>query len=817
MADRPVGRKKKVGSGTGDVYKRGDGQGTGPVGGGAGPGGDSSSSGGSGGNILRTSGGKMGCGSLLLIVIVVLYMLNGGGLSGLLGGGGGGSYTNDAYNTTQQQQTTNYINYTTTTTQQQQTTTNYQNAGSLFSYYSGSQSGAGWTYGANTGKLNTSVASGSRAKYTTIKGNNQDVFTIMVYMCGTDLESQSGMGTNDLTEMSKATIGNNINLIVYTGGCKRWRNNLISSQYNQIYQISGGKFKLLEQNAGNAAMTNPNTLLTFINYCTKNFPANRNALIFWDHGGGSLSGYGYDEKNTSSGSMSLAGINQALAAAGVKYDFIGFDACLMATAETALMLTQYADYLIASEETEPGVGWYYTNWLTSLSKNPSMSTLEIGKNIVDDFVDVCARDCRGQATTLSVIDLAEFGNTVPDKLNSFAVDTTSLITGNEYKTVSTARYNSREFASTSKIDQVDLVHLARNVGSDEGTALANAILGAVKYNRTSSSMNNAYGVSIYFPYRKTSSVSTAVKTYNAIGMDSSYTKCIQEFASLEVSGQVASGGTSSPLPSLFGNVDYSSTGSGSADLITGLLSSFLGGDFSQISGLSSSNTDFFSGRSLSTEETAAYISENQLDASALIWQNVDGTKKITLSEEQWSLVTDLVLSVFYDDGEGYLDLGTDNVFEFDDEGRLIGENDHTWLAINGHVVSYNYEGTTVDDDAYTIVGSVPCMINDVRANLILVFDSENEDGYVAGARYDYHDGETDTIAKGVTELNVGDQIDFLCDYYAYDGTYQDTYFLGDPFTVTEEMEITNISLGDADLYATYRFSDIYNQNYWTTP
>ena len=173
--------------------------------------------------------------------------------------------------------------------------------------------------------------------------------------------------------------------------------------------------------------------------------------------------------------------------------------------------------------------------------------------------------------------------------------------------------------------------------------------------------------------------------------------------------------------------------------------------------------------------------------------------------------------MFYDDGEGYLDLGTDNVFEFDDEGRLIGENDHTWLAINGHVVSYNYEGTTVDDDAYTIVGSVPCMINDVRANLILVFDSENEDGYVAGARYDYHDGETDTIAKGVTELNVGDQIDFLCDYYAYDGTYQDTYFLGDPFTVTEEMEITNISLGDADLYATYRFSDIYNQNYWTTP
>ncbi|MCR5235609.1 MAG: hypothetical protein K6E34_00220 [Lachnospiraceae bacterium] len=36
------------------------------------------------------------------------------------------------------------------------------------------------------------------------------------------------------------------------------------------------------------------------------------------------------------------------------FDFIGFDACLMATVETAYMLSPYADYMIASEEFEPG-------------------------------------------------------------------------------------------------------------------------------------------------------------------------------------------------------------------------------------------------------------------------------------------------------------------------------------------------------------------------------------------------------------------------------------------------------------------------------
>ncbi len=143
-------------------------------------------------------------------------------------------------------------------------------------------------------------------------------------------------------------------------------------------------------------MVKPETLASFIRFCGKNFPANRYGLIMWDHGGGSISGYGYDEKNKMAGSMTLTGIKEALAGGGVTFDFVGFDACLMATLENALMLDDYADYLIASEETEPGVGWYYTDWLTKLSQNTSMPTTEIGKNIIDDFVAACAKQCPGQ-------------------------------------------------------------------------------------------------------------------------------------------------------------------------------------------------------------------------------------------------------------------------------------------------------------------------------------------------------------------------------------------------------------------------------------
>ena len=54
---------------------------------------------------------------------------------------------------------------------------------------------------ADTEALDTAVASGARDKFTTLKGNGNDTVTMLVYMCGTDLESSYGMATSDLNEM----------------------------------------------------------------------------------------------------------------------------------------------------------------------------------------------------------------------------------------------------------------------------------------------------------------------------------------------------------------------------------------------------------------------------------------------------------------------------------------------------------------------------------------------------------------------------------------------------------------------------------------
>ena len=244
MADRPIGRKKNIGQGGSGVHKRGDGLGGGPVGSSNGysSGGNGSGSG-SGG--MKRSRGR----SPLFIVIIILFLVlgGGGGLTSFLGGSGDTSsdYESAVPQTTVQQ---------TTSSQSSQSQTGFSNGydGSMFdlfgsmlgggnSYTGGSMASASWSDTPNTGKLDTSVVSGARAKRTTIKGNGQDTITIMVYMCGADLESRGGMASKDIQEMLSANLGDKINLILYTGGAKQWQNNVISSSTNQIYQVKDGK------------------------------------------------------------------------------------------------------------------------------------------------------------------------------------------------------------------------------------------------------------------------------------------------------------------------------------------------------------------------------------------------------------------------------------------------------------------------------------------------------------------------------------------------------------------------------------------------
>ena len=883
-----AGKSNKAGQGSGSLHRRGSGLGTGPVGNGKRPsagkneesrekqsrpqsehvrpnreaGDDNAEDRGLLDLLTGTDSepqqssasapSKGGFGKIIIIGIILLVLFGGGGslFKGCLGGSSqtsGGSASD-------------LINLFTGASTGGQDTSSLMSGIDLSQILSGggngtyglaqtgvAQNNSGWVSLQNIGRLNTEVAAGSRKKYTKLVGNGNDTVTIMVYMCGTDLESQYGMASSDLSEMAQATHSDNVRFIVYTGGCSKWKTSGISNQTNMIWEVKDGGINPISQNEGQKAMTNPSTLAGFIQFCANKYKANRYGLVLWDHGGGSVTGYGYDEKYKSSGSMSLDGINTALENGGVKFDFIGFDACLMATAETALTMANHADYMIASEESEPGVGWYYTNWVTALSKNPSMSTLELGKQICDDFVKVCATSARGQSTTLSLIDLAEFSNTVPKALKDFSTATTSLV-ASDYATVSKARSGSREFAASSGIDQVDLVNFAKKLNTKESNALADALLSAVKYNNVSSDMTNSYGVSIYFPYRNKSYVAQATKMYNAIGMDSSYSKCIKTFAQGSTSGQIAAGGNASQSGSIFGLLDggsnQASSSYGSSDLLSGLLGSYLGGGtssgsssglgdigslFSMLGGRSI-DFSYMEDREVSTEDMAAYIAENQFNPEKLNWaEKEDGSLYLDLTKEDWKLINEVVLSMYYDDGEGYIDLGTDNIFGFDKDGKFLAPEKAVWLTLNGQLVPFYAEGNTSDGKNFSVRGYIPALLNaklDGYGNwekgtgslvkLIVEFTNEYPEGKIIGATYDYsRDAEIDVIAKSMVELEEGDVLDIVADYYTYDGEYVDTFMVGDRIEYTKDLKLGHKEVDEGRADMMYRFTDIYSQQYWS--
>ncbi len=791
--NRPRGRKRTEATSSGGVHKRGDGLNTGKVGNADYSGRKPVQS------PKRYSGVTRGAGGIGILALVA-YLLFGN-----LGSGAGGGAA--APTPTPKPPQPAVVTPTPTPTPKPTATSSSSAAGHFKPPVT--------TYtDTNTSAVNETASGKARDKFTKLKGNGQDTATILVYMCATDLEANYGMATSDINEMATAAQSDKVNVIIETGGTKKWQNNIMSTATNERWKVGQNSLTALDRNVGRKQMTSPNTLKDFIEWGVREYPADRYMLIFWDHGGGSIQGYGYDQIYPNS-TMTVDQISQVLKSTGVKFDFVGFDACLMANVETAVAVSPYADYMIASEETEPGTGWYYTDWLTTLAKNSSTPTTTLGKEIVDTFI---ARSGRNEKTSLSLVDLAEFEASVPDALSSFAKTITTAVNSNAYRTIANARSQTKEYAQSNKIDQVDLVHFCQNVNSPEAQNLIKAIQGCVKYNRVYN-MTNSSGLSIYFPYRSTSRVSAAARLYDNLGMDKSYTDAIRSFATMETSGQVVTGNNSNSLYSILGGQPSYSQQQvvGYNDILSLLMNG--GSPQSQQSGYGS--LEQLLGGSYGVQPNSLDLFAQMLggraeifDTNDLILSEVNGRQVLSLSQEQWDLINDIQLNVWINDGTGYIDLGLDNVYDFDEEGNLLVEYDGLWTAIDNRVVSYYVrESEFYDDGGYTVEGYAPALINGELANFVIRFTDEVPEGTVIGAQKVY---DTGVEGKGYMELNEGDEISFICDYYDYDGNFQNTYALGDaPLLYDGELTVSTYEITGEDILFGYRLTDIYNANTWT--
>jgi len=388
-----------------------------------------------------------------------------------------------------------------------------------------------------------------------LKGDGTDKVTILVYMNGSDLESESGEATTDISEMIKAGTSENVNVIIQTMGTKKWSTDLgIASNRSQRYRIVDGGLELVDDSLSQLDCTKASTLADFIKWGSEKYPADRYILQFWNHGGGPVYGFGYDQWQGEDETLTIDEMRTALADGGVYFDVIGMDCCIMSCMEVCMALYDYCDYTILSEEFESGLGWEYSGWLKALNKNSSIDTVSLGKIAIDDNVKANEDESDGDSACLALIDESVM-KVLYAAWTDFAYANEDSLFGENYsQQIKRSRrthprmlqsrsgwdYGFYDFFSNFDDDAqlsdyyiTDIMAVAQNISSKESDALSSALSSCIVYSKSTSDDSYMTGLSVTLPYGDNSFYEQLASVFRKCGFDEDYIKWLGNFVTAE--------------------------------------------------------------------------------------------------------------------------------------------------------------------------------------------------------------------------------------------------------------------------------------------
>ncbi len=344
---------------------------------------------------------------------------------------------------------------------------------------------------------------------------------LAIYMVGSDLEEDNFAGSTDLAELLEGFAAlpdpQSVEVIVAFGGARTdgWQGMKLANteqlwadaQDRQFGNETGSDAYLYR--ADGAHMGDESSLKLFLDYLRDGYlNFDQRFLTLWDHGGSYL-GVGNDT-NFNGDSLSLDEIGSAFQdSAPGRFDLIGFDACLMASVEVAKFVAPHAYYMIASEAVEPGHGWFWTSVIESFAEENSI--VEVGKRMVDDFVQNPLHADSGMPKTLSLLDLGMYNeleaalDPVVSALGEELLDDLEYADGLIYGAYGAESYNVSERADSRT--SVDLMHfaqlMAEQLSDTELGASLDDLMDAVDrfvvYSDHDGTKPNSFGIAIDAP------------------------------------------------------------------------------------------------------------------------------------------------------------------------------------------------------------------------------------------------------------------------------------------------------------------------------
>lgn len=241
-----------------------------------------------------------------------------------------------------------------------------------------------------------------------VHGRPGHSWTILVYLqADNDLEQAA---LDDLQELMTVGSTPDVHLVVQcdrrAGGTDAGVGALPAWTSAQRLRVTQGGLQRLAD-LGEQDLGDPEVLADFVAWGLREFPADRQAVVFWDHGAGAR-GFGLDETDGHD-TLTLPelahGLRDGMQRAGVgQLALVGFDACLMGSFEVAKVLQPSAEYLLASQDVEPAAGWDWTA-LAWLRDHPQATPLELGHRLIQAY----AQQPDSGVRTLALTDLVALG------------------------------------------------------------------------------------------------------------------------------------------------------------------------------------------------------------------------------------------------------------------------------------------------------------------------------------------------------------------------------------------------------------------------
>lgn len=225
-------------------------------------------------------------------------------------------------------------------------------------------------------------------------------WTLLIYMSAANNLDSAALA--DLNEMEAAISSARVRVVVQLDRANG------ATRYQIAPDNDPGQFTAVpQQELGPSNMGEAATLRDFLVWGGQTFPANRYALLLWDHGAG-WQGVAFDDQPDHLTLPELeTAVSQALSQTGIgQLDLIAFDACLMSQLDVLQTLHATAAYAVASAELTPGQGWDYQTLLSHLAANPQVDGATLAGQMVSDFAQTYSQATPNEFVTMSAIDLA---------------------------------------------------------------------------------------------------------------------------------------------------------------------------------------------------------------------------------------------------------------------------------------------------------------------------------------------------------------------------------------------------------------------------